>query len=32
MSMALACDVRVGSENARFKTVFIERNLSPDSA
>ncbi len=31
MSMALACDVRVGSENARFKTVFIERNLSPDS-
>ena len=31
MSMALACDMRVGSENARFKTVFIERNLSPDS-
>ena len=31
MSMALACDLRVGSENARFKTVFIERNLSPDS-
>ena len=31
MSMALACDVRVGSTNARFKTVFIERNLSPDS-
>ncbi len=31
MSMALACDVRVGSENARFKSVFIERNLSPDS-
>ena len=31
MSMALACDVRVGSENARFKTVFVERNLSPDS-
>ena len=29
--MALACDMRVGSENARFKTVFIERNLSPDS-
>ncbi|MGH6970598.1 MAG: enoyl-CoA hydratase-related protein, partial [Caulobacteraceae bacterium] len=27
MSMALACDVRVGSTNARFKTVFIERNL-----
>ena len=31
MSMALACDFRVGSEQARFKTVFIERNLSPDS-
>jgi 2-(1,2-epoxy-1,2-dihydrophenyl)acetyl-CoA isomerase len=31
MSLALACDVRVGSERARFKTVFIERNLSPDS-
>lgn len=31
MSMALACDVRIGSENARFKTVFVERNLSPDS-
>lgn len=31
MSFALACDLRVGSENARFKTVFAERNLSPDS-
>jgi 2-(1,2-epoxy-1,2-dihydrophenyl)acetyl-CoA isomerase len=31
MSTALAADLRVGSENARFKTVFIERNLSPDS-
>ena len=31
MSMALACDMRVGSEKTRFKTVFIERNLSPDS-
>ena len=31
MSMALGCDVRIGSENARFKTVFIERSLSPDS-
>ncbi len=31
MSMALACDVRIGSEHARFKTVFVERNLSPDS-
>ena len=31
MSLALACDVRVGSPQSRFKTVFIERNLSPDS-
>jgi len=31
MSMALACDLRVGSEHARFKAVFIERSLSPDS-
>ncbi len=31
MSLALSCDVRVGSENSRFKSVFIERNLSPDS-
>ena len=31
MSLALACDLRVGSERSRFKTVFIERNLSPDS-
>ena len=31
MSLALACDLRVGSENTRFKTVFLERNLSPDS-
>ena len=31
MSTALAADLRIGSEHARFKTVFIERNLSPDS-
>jgi 2-(1,2-epoxy-1,2-dihydrophenyl)acetyl-CoA isomerase len=31
MSVALACDMRVGSEKTRFKTVFIERSLSPDS-
>ena len=31
MSLALACDLRVGSLQSRFKTVFIERNLSPDS-
>ena len=31
MSLALACDVRIGSEQARFKTVFLERSLSPDA-
>ena len=31
MSISLACDVRVGCSKSRFKTVFIERNLSPDS-
>jgi 2-(1,2-epoxy-1,2-dihydrophenyl)acetyl-CoA isomerase len=31
MSLALACDLRVGSTQTRFKSVFIERNLSPDS-
>jgi 2-(1,2-epoxy-1,2-dihydrophenyl)acetyl-CoA isomerase len=31
MSLALACDLRVGSEKSRFKTVFAERGLSPDS-
>ncbi len=31
MSLALSCDMRIGSENTRFKAVFIERNLSPDS-
>ena len=31
MSLALACDVRVGSGQTRFKTVFVERNLSPDT-
>jgi len=31
MSLALACDLRIGSENTRFKTLFVERNLSPDS-
>jgi 2-(1,2-epoxy-1,2-dihydrophenyl)acetyl-CoA isomerase len=31
LSTALACDVRIGSELARFKSVFIERSLSPDS-
>lgn len=31
MSLALACDLRVGSERARFTVVFAERSLSPDS-
>jgi len=31
MSIALACDIRVGTENTRFKTVFLERSLSPDT-
>lgn len=31
MSLALACDLRVGSPLTRFKTVFLERSLSPDS-
>jgi 2-(1,2-epoxy-1,2-dihydrophenyl)acetyl-CoA isomerase len=31
MSLALACDLRVGSTASRFRTVFLERNLSPDS-
>lgn len=31
LSTALACDVRIGSEHARFKSVFIERSLSPDT-
>ena len=31
MGLALACDMRVGCEHTRFKTVFIERSLSPDS-
>jgi 2-(1,2-epoxy-1,2-dihydrophenyl)acetyl-CoA isomerase len=31
MSLALACDLRVGGPSARFRTVFAERGLSPDS-
>lgn len=30
-ALALACDLRVGSEFTRFKTMFLERNVSPDS-
>ena len=31
MSLALACDMRVGTVRSRFRTVFLERSLSPDS-
>lgn len=31
MSLALACDLRVGGRNARFKTVFLERSLSAEA-
>ena len=31
MSLALACDLRVGGAATRFRTVFAERGLSPDS-
>ena len=31
MSISLACDLRVGSQVSRFKTVFAERGLSPDT-
>jgi 2-(1,2-epoxy-1,2-dihydrophenyl)acetyl-CoA isomerase len=31
MSISLACDLRVGSDVSRFKTVFAERGLSPDT-
>jgi len=31
MSVALACDIRVGTPNTRFKVVFLERSLSTDT-
>jgi len=31
MSVSLACDMRIGSSRSRFKTVFAERALSPDT-
>src|SRR5258708_7490968 len=31
MSISLACDLRIGSTASRFKTVFAERGLSPDT-
>jgi 2-(1,2-epoxy-1,2-dihydrophenyl)acetyl-CoA isomerase len=31
MSLALSCDLRVGTGRARFGTLFVDRGLSPDS-
>ena len=31
MSLALACDMRTGDSRTRFRSVFAERSLSPDS-
>ena len=31
MSLSLACDMRVGHIESRFRTVFAERGLSPDT-
>jgi 2-(1,2-epoxy-1,2-dihydrophenyl)acetyl-CoA isomerase len=31
MSIALACDMRIGTPNTRFKVVFLERSLSTDT-
>jgi enoyl-CoA hydratase/carnithine racemase len=31
MSLALACDLRVGGAQTAFRSVFIERSLSPDA-
>ena len=31
MSLAMACDLRVGHPGTRFRTSFAERSLSPDS-
>jgi 2-(1,2-epoxy-1,2-dihydrophenyl)acetyl-CoA isomerase len=31
MSVALACDIRVGTPNTRFKVVFLERSLCTDT-
>jgi enoyl-CoA hydratase/carnithine racemase len=31
MSLALACDLRVGGNQTAFRSVFIERSLSPDA-
>ena len=31
-SFALACDIRIASENARFCMVFVKRGIGPDTA
>ena len=30
-SMALGCDIRIASENARFSMVFVKRGIAPDT-
>jgi 2-(1,2-epoxy-1,2-dihydrophenyl)acetyl-CoA isomerase len=32
VSFALACDIRIASENARFAMMFVKRGLAPDTA
>jgi len=31
VSFALACDIRIASENARFSMMFVKRGLAPDT-